>query len=680
MSRGNDPIGEALGFGIRVTFWLLKLAWKLTFGLVGAAIGLGMKSAESDPVVQIRSQQAGSVFGEQITALKCAKCGTDNEFGGQICYYCGELLSGTRLSAPAAASQPTNIGQLVAVLAVLGVLILCVVVRFSGVLLSSTRPGQNYQPTASYKYVYVNRGATATVQAEATLAAGGVLPTSTPSRTPTSPPPTKTRIGTVIPSATYTPGTPRPTATPVPRPTPLHQGIAQRVGDLGELINFENKLDVVSQPFQGGMMLLRNEQLVYVLYNDSRWQPFGDDIFGSLADWRLLSWEQGAQLQHASARQFVGVWLHLGAANSELGLALKPSTPPAFPKTDEMVDYENGIIFISERLGQYILYNSGQWAQPGEASVGQPAPTPIPILPSPTPVNFSEEFDGANLDELVWVRVGPPAEVKDGTIHLKSNQATFPYIYAKQNLFPTQGNFVVEISFRYTNLTVSGAGLIIDKTTPPPETKLQKENVSNAFLSIFQDRGFWPLVIYFGGSGNRVFASSGPDLMQHTLELRYTGKYDVLLDDKLLYTSPPTDERPSSLWFGNPSNVGSAGEWSSFEIDYIRIRPTGEEAVAPSVPDQTTSDPVLPAPPANCSISTNPEIMALWGGQLGCPIDQQQVVEFGAEQAMQGGHLFWRKDTDGIYVIYDRNKQTGEDLMAGDWFPSDDKWNEVDSW
>ena len=42
-------------------------------------------------------------------------------------------------------------------------------------------------------------------------------------------------------------------------------------------------------------------------------------------------------------------------------------------------------------------------------------------------------------------------------------------------------------------------------------------------------------------------------------------------------------------------------------------------------------------------------------------------MEWGAEQAMQGGHLFWRRDTDELYAIFDRNKQTKEELMAGNW-------------
>ena len=38
--------------------------------------------------------------------------------------------------------------------------------------------------------------------------------------------------------------------------------------------------------------------------------------------------------------------------------------------------------------------------------------------------------------------------------------------------------------------------------------------------------------------------------------------------------------------------------------------------------------------------------------ELGCPTSEQVTIPMLAEQAFQGGHMFWRSDTDAVYVIY----------------------------
>ena len=67
-----------------------------------------------------------------------------------------------------------------------------------------------------------------------------------------------------------------------------------------------------------------------------------------------------------------------------------------------------------------------------------------------------------------------------------------------------------------------------------------------------------------------------------------------------------------------------------------------------------------------------------WREALGCPVGPQQILGFGAEQAMQGGHLFWREDTNAFYVVYDRDKQSEADLMNGSWSAPPQRWNGTD--
>ena len=197
-----------------------------------------------------------------------------------------------------------------------------------------------------------------------------------------------------------------------------------------------------------------------------------------------------------------------------------------------------------------------------------PRPTSRP-MPTPLLVNFREEFDGSGLDKSTWEVVGPAVEVKGGVMTLKSTLAVFPYVYAKQNPFPVQGNFVLEVAFRYLTVAEWGVGFVADKVLPPAGPRPQF--TTNPILYLWQDAQM-PLRVDL--LGIKVFPASKSDLARHTVELQYSGKYDVLVDGTLVYTSPPTSSRPSALWIGNPANLVTSAGWTSLEIDYIRIRST----------------------------------------------------------------------------------------------------------
>ncbi len=46
------------------------------------------------------------------------------------------------------------------------------------------------------------------------------------------------------------------------------------------------------------------------------------------------------------------------------------------------------------------------------------------------------------------------------------------------------------------------------------------------------------------------------------------------------------------------------------------------------------------------------------------------------EEAFEGGHLFWREDTDDVYLIHDRLKD-GTELFEGQWTMLPWKWDEI---
>ena len=71
---------------------------------------------------------------------------------------------------------------------------------------------------------------------------------------------------------------------------------------------------------------------------------------------------------------------------------------------------------------------------------------------------------------------------------------------------------------------------------------------------------------------NRVHSLPVSQSLDHVVELGYVGgKYYILVDGGLVYTSATTSERPSVLWFGNPYDTGSNGRWTSLDIDQISV-------------------------------------------------------------------------------------------------------------
>jgi len=79
---------------------------------------------------------------------------------------------------------------------------------------------------------------------------------------------------------------------------------------------------------------------------------------------------------------------------------------------------------------------------------------------------------------------------------------------------------------------------------------------------------------------------------------------------------------------------------------------------------------VAPESPPECSIFPALEFQTLWnryGSRMGCPLDSTVVViPLIAEELFQGGHMFWRSDTDDVYAVYDRQFD-GTHLIAGRW-------------
>ena len=113
-----------------------------------------------------------------------------------------------------------------------------------------------------------------------------------------------------------------------------------------------------------------------------------------------------------------------------------------------------------------------------------PTPRPVPVA-SPIPSNyFAEDFEGNKLDATKWETIGGVVTIGSGRVHLESASRTFPYIYAKENPFPLQGDFSFSVRLRYPSVTGWGVGLTVGTVLPPSGAGAYPSGI----LQIWQDR------------------------------------------------------------------------------------------------------------------------------------------------------------------------------------------------
>ncbi len=79
-----------------------------------------------------------------------------------------------------------------------------------------------------------------------------------------------------------------------------------------------------------------------------------------------------------------------------------------------------------------------------------------------------------------------------------------------------------------------------------------------------------------------------------------------------------------------------------------------------------------------CNTRSSAEFAYIWDlyrEYLGCPTGSEFIVPQIAEEAFEGGHLFWRSDNGAVYVIYDQDPYRS--YPAGVWFqiPSSWRWD-----
>lgn len=76
------------------------------------------------------------------------------------------------------------------------------------------------------------------------------------------------------------------------------------------------------------------------------------------------------------------------------------------------------------------------------------------------------------------------------------------------------------------------------------------------------------------GTERREVNLGGPDTNFHNLTVNYSeNRYKVYLDDYLTLTSASTPYRPSTIWMGNPVDLGAGFPcpWDTLEVDQIQV-------------------------------------------------------------------------------------------------------------
>jgi hypothetical protein len=160
--------------------------------------------------------------------------------------------------------------------------------------------------------------------------------------------------------------------------------------------------------------------------------------------------------------------------------------------------------------------------------------------------------------------------VSGGALHIVSPpyHHQHPFVYLTYDPFPKDTGFEFEVRFRYVAVTGYGTGFGISNYDP----RGGNHEGSN-FLRVWQDSTNYPLSIFTAGS-ELLYSTYHKDMSWHTVKVVYTAdrQYDLFFDDTLVNSITVPLERDTGLWFGNDREVWPPGDWTGFEVDYVRIK------------------------------------------------------------------------------------------------------------
>lgn len=200
--------------------------------------------------------------------------------------------------------------------------------------------------------------------------------------------------------------------------------------------------------------------------------------------------------------------------------------------------------------------------------------------------DFIEEFNGNLSNPSSWnifENLGTINFTSDFIDVSSSHKRQFPFAYSTQ-IYPINLDSITEIKFKFNNTPGYnyGSGISISDNIPPFPTN-NHPTYEHSIIVI------WPLVNnqFMISSSicpesnpncppgfNRIFTSSQSEfLVWHQIKIEYqNNKYKVFVNGNELYSSVKTDKKPKFIWFGNPIRTATNVIWTSFSIDFIKIK------------------------------------------------------------------------------------------------------------
>jgi murein DD-endopeptidase MepM/ murein hydrolase activator NlpD len=173
---------------------------------------------------------------------------------------------------------------------------------------------------------------------------------------------------------------------------------------------------------------------------------------------------------------------------------------------------------------------------------------PADPLAAAGPAYFYEEnFDGTSLDSSHWTAStngGLTVSVDNGSLHMGqggSSSLDFPYVSSVGTVFPTGGNFQVEIAAQYSQHGGQGDGIAVLGPDHQP-----------LFI-------LWGSGLVVALEGTPQVAVAGPfDL--HNYRLTFVDGVASVYVDNVHVLTAPLSVRPESLWLGTPT-IGQVSMW-----------------------------------------------------------------------------------------------------------------------
>jgi serine/threonine-protein kinase len=121
-------------------------------------------------------------------------------------------------------------------------------------------------------------------------------------------------------------------------------------------------------------------------------------------------------------------------------------------------------------------------------------------------------------------------------------------------------------------------------------------------------------------------------------------------------------------------------ETDTVEAPSATAEPPTDTAKPPTdTPSPTFTLSPSPSPIPPCAFPAQGPFAALWQSyrpQIGCPLAQNPKPIQDAEQPFDNGHMFWRQDNDGAYVVYEQGDLSGSyQAFTGAWSEGDPEYS-----